>query len=220
MRVDFSVPAEFVDIPIGIDFNEAWAEANANNARVSLAAQQDQASLTTMAETLHRVSQILNDVGVVYAANCLHSFEGEPSLASLAVAVFDLPYGDDTATAARGALRSILDYRGAEWSGSVIDAPCGPVAVFTGGQNYKVPSDLAPDGKEAEISTAQFHAVIPMPPVADIAGQRMCLIAFSTPNISHWEACYAPIMATVLRSLRFTEADQGSGSIAPELHGR
>lgn len=205
MRVDFSVPVEFEDVPIGMDLNQAWAEVNTNNARASLAEQQDQESLATMAETLHQISQILGKVGVVYAANCLHSFESEPSLASLAVAVLDFPYGDDITVAARGALHGILDNRGAAWSGSLINAPCGQIAVFTGGQDYKIPANLAPDGEETVVSTAQFHAVVPVPALPGGTGQYMCLIAFSTPNINHWEKCYAPIMAAVLRSLRFTD---------------
>ncbi|MFI0962504.1 hypothetical protein ACH4S8_14045 [Streptomyces sp. NPDC021080] len=36
----------------------------------------------------------------------------------------------------------------------------------------------------------------------------MCLMAFSTPQVTHWERCYAPVMAGVLRSLRFTEDGQ------------
>ncbi|MGW7407361.1 hypothetical protein ACWGI9_27205 [Streptomyces sp. NPDC054833] len=148
---------------------------------------------------------------MVYAANCLHSFEGEVSLGSLAVAVVDYSYGDNAATAARGSLRGILDSRGDGWTGSVIDAPCGQAAVLTGGQSYVLPPAFSPTGEETEILTAQFHAVIPVPQrVGD--GQRMCLMAFSTPQITHWEKCYAPIMAHVLRSLRFTEESQGDGS--------
>ncbi len=43
----------------------------------------------------------------------------------------------------------------------------------------------------------------------------MCLMAFSTPNVGHWEECYAPVMAAVLRSLRFTEDGQSRGGCSP-----
>ncbi|MGE6738421.1 hypothetical protein, partial [Streptomyces sp. NPDC059900] len=103
-------------------------------------------------------------------------------------------------------LRSILKSRGAGWSGSVIDAPCGQAAVFTGGQEYALPAALSTNGEEIRVLTAQFHAVIPIPADLGDAEQRMCLIAFSTPQVTHWEDCYAPIMAGVLRSLRFTSS--------------
>lgn len=37
IRLNFSVPVEFEDVPIGIDLNQAWAEVSTNNARASLA---------------------------------------------------------------------------------------------------------------------------------------------------------------------------------------
>lgn len=212
IQVDFSIPVDFEDIPIGADFETAWAEVNRRNAHVSLTSDQDQKKLTEMAQAVHRISRLLGEVGVVYAANCLHSFQGEPSLGSLAVAVVDFPYGHEPATAARGTLRGVLDSRGPEWAGSVIDAPCGPAAVFTGGQSYTLPPLFSPNGEEIELLTAQFHAIIPISPEAGGDGQRMCLLAFSTPNIAHWEMCYAPIMASVLRSLRFTE-DSGDDAV-------
>jgi hypothetical protein len=209
MRVDFSVPAEFEEVPLGMDFDAAWAEVNARSAYGSLTAETGQQQLTEMARTLQRISRILAQTGVVYAANCLHSFQGEISLGSLAVAVVDYSYGDDPATAARGTLRGVLESRGAGWTGSVIDAPCGQAVVFTGGQSYVLPPVFSPNGEEIEVLTAQFHAMIPVPPGAG-GGRRMCLMAFSTPQITHWEKCYAPIMASVLRSLQFTDDGQDS----------
>ncbi|WP_282704240.1 hypothetical protein [Streptomyces sp. CC219B] len=209
IRVDFSVPVEFEDIPIGVDFETAWSELNRRCARVPPAGEPDQEKLSEMARTLHQVSRLLKEVGVVYAADCLHSFQGEPSLGSLAVAVVDFPYGNDPATAARGTLRGVLESRGPEWAGSVIDTQCGPAAVFTGGQSYTLPPSFSPSNESVEVLTAQFHAMIPIPAGSDGDGRRMCLIAFSTPNITHWETCYAPIMVEVLRSLRFTEDSPG-----------
>ncbi|WP_151479359.1 hypothetical protein [Streptomyces albicerus] len=190
-----------------MDFEAAWAEVNTRSAHGYMAAgtdkETDQQSLTEMARTLQRISRFLDEVGVVYAANCLHSFEGEVSLGSLTVAVVDYSYGGDAATAARGTLRGVLESRGEGWTGSVIDAPCGQAAVFTGGQSYVLPPAFSPNGEEIEVLTAQFHAMIPVPlEVGD--EQRMCLVAFSTPQVTHWEKCYAPLMANVLRSLRFT----------------
>lgn len=157
IRIDFRVPAEFVEVPIGIDPHRAWAEVNARNARAKSS------------------------------------------------------YGDDLFTAARGVLHGILDHRGAEWSGSLLDAPCGQIAVLVGGQFYRIPSGFTSDGEEAVVPTAQLHAVVPIPAPTGSAGQSMCLIALSTPSISHWEKCYAPIMATVLRSLRFTDVPPVTG---------
>jgi hypothetical protein len=208
IRIDFSVPAEFEEVPLGMDFDAAWAEVNIRSARGSLTADADQQSLTEMARTLHRTSRFLDEVGVVYAANCLHSFEGRLSLGSLAVAVVDYSYGGDAATAARGTLRGVLESRGEGWTGSVVDAPGGQAAVFTGGQSFVLPPAFSPNGEEIEVLTAQFHAMIPVPPEPGGDGERMCLMAFSTPQITHWEKCYAPMMADVLRSLRFTQEDQ------------
>ncbi|WP_327408761.1 hypothetical protein OG458_12685 [Streptomyces sp. NBC_01281] len=209
MRIEFSVPAEFEEVPLGMDFDAAWAEVNARSAYGSLTTATDEQRLTEMARALQRISRFLDDSGVVYAANCLHSFEGEPSLGSLAVAVVGYPYGDDAATAARGSLRGVLATRGEGWTGTVIDAPCGKAAVFTGGQSHVLPPTFSPTGEQIEVLTAEFHAMIP---VVSEGGreQRMCLIAFSTPQITHWERCYAPVMAGVLRSLRFTEGEQNS----------
>ncbi|MGW2651535.1 hypothetical protein ACWC2T_43350 [Streptomyces sp. NPDC001393] len=215
IRVDFSVPAEFEEVPLGMDFDSAWAEVNARNACESLASDAEQRQRAEMARTLQRISRFLQEAGVVYAANCLHSFEGEISLGSLAVAVVDFPYGEDVATAVRGTLRGVLDSRGSGWTASVIDAPCGQAAVFTGGQSYVLPSVFSPIGEEIEVLTAQFHAIVPIPPEAGGDGQRMCLLAFSTPQITHWEKCYAPIMATALRSLRFTQDDPADAPDSP-----
>ncbi|MEU4146788.1 hypothetical protein [Streptomyces parvulus] len=208
IRVDFSVPTDFEDIPIGTDFETAWTELNRRCARLAGMEDHDQEKLGRMARALHQVSRLLKEAGVVYAADCLHLFRGEPSLGSLAVAVVDFPYGGDTSTAARGALRGVLESRGPEWAGSVIDAPCGPAAVFTGGQSYTVSPGFSPSGEAVDVLTAQFHALIPIPESAGGEG-RMCLVAFSTPNVSHWAECYAPLMASTLRSIRFMEDGQG-----------
>ncbi|MGW9327590.1 hypothetical protein [Streptomyces koyangensis] len=209
IRVDFSVPFQFEAIPIGIDFTTAWAEVNARNARLSRTMEQDQLSLTEMARSLQQVSCLLDQTGAVYAANCLHSFQGELSLGSLAVVVVDFPYGNDTRSAAQGTLRAILASRGAGWAGTVFETPCGQAAVFTGGQSYELPPAFSKTGEPIQVLTTQLHAVIPIPSSrsANDRGDsgRMCLIAFSTPNHGHWEKCYAPIMASVLRSLQFTE---------------
>ncbi|MEU2622133.1 hypothetical protein ABZ642_29085 [Streptomyces sp. NPDC007157] len=87
IRVDFSIPAVFADIPVGADFDTARAEVNRRCARTSAAGDLDTEKPAEMARTLQRVSRLLDEVGVVYAAGCLHSFQGEPSLCSLAVAV-------------------------------------------------------------------------------------------------------------------------------------
>jgi len=47
----------------------------------------------------------------------------------------------------------------------------------------------------------------------------MCLLSFSTPNIDHWEKCYAPIMVSVLRSLRFSEDGQTDVGTKPASTG-
>ncbi|MFD8738198.1 hypothetical protein ACFV06_25255 [Streptomyces sp. NPDC059618] len=207
MWIDFSVPAEFEEVPLGMDFDAACAEVNARSAYGSSRAGTDEQPLTEMARALQRISRFLGDSGVVYAANCLHSFEGEVSLGSLAVSVVAYPYGADAATAARGSLRGVLASRGEGWTGAVFDAPCGKAAVFSGGQSYVLPQAFSPTGEQVEVLTAQFHAMIPVPSASG-DGRHMCLMAFSTPQITHWERCYAPIMASVLRSLRFTEDDQ------------
>ena len=205
IRVDFSVPSEFEEMPLDMDFDTAWATVNARSTSTSLAPEGEQKPRAEMARTLQRISRLLAEVGVVYIANCLQSVEGETSIGSLAVAVVDFPYDDDPVTAVRGTLRGILDSRSEGWAASVIDAPCGQAAVFTGSQIYVLPAAFSPSGEELKILTAQFHAIIPIPSKAGAGGQRMCLVAFSTPQIAHWERCYAPIMATVLRSLHFTE---------------
>ncbi|MEU9972442.1 hypothetical protein [Streptomyces sp. NPDC051014] len=191
IRVDFSLPVEFQEIPL-----ETVAAAGEEAEPAGGATQ-----------VMRRVSRFLNDVGVVYAADCLHTFEGRPSLGSLAVAVVDQPYGRSAATAARGAVHAVLGARGGGWSGRVVHAPCGPAAVFTGGRTQTLPAPLAPQAGTGptEVSTAQFHAMIPIPPAAaDGEGQHMCLLVFSTPQPAHWEKCYAPVVAGVLRSLRFS----------------
>ncbi|MEF9904409.1 hypothetical protein [Streptomyces sp. P9-A2] len=217
IRVDFSVPVDFEDIPIGADFETAWTELNRRYARPSMTGDLDQEKLGEMARALQQVSCFLKEVGVVYAADCLHMFQGALSLGSLAVAVVDFPYGSDPATAARGTLRGVLESRGPEWAGSVIDTPCGPAAVFTGGQLYTLSPVFSPTGEAVDVLTAQFHAMIPVPEEADGEGRRMCLIAFSTPNVDHWEECYAPVMAAVLRSLRFTEDGQSDADTTPTV---
>jgi hypothetical protein len=213
IRVEFSIPSEFEEVPLGIDFDTAWAEVNTRSACESSAPDAEQ-QRAEMACTLQRISRFLQQAGVVYAANCLHSFGGELSLGSLAVAVMEFPYGEDVATAVRGTLRGVLDSRGDGWTASVIDAPCGQAAVFIGGQSYVLPPVFSPSGAEIEVLTAQFHAIVPIPPEAGGHGQRMCLLAFSTPQTTHWEKCYAPIMATILRSLRFTQEDPAD---APDI---
>lgn len=207
MRIDFSVPAEFEEVPLGMDFDAACAEVNARSVYGSSRAGPDDQPLTETARALQRISRFLDDSGVVYAANCLHSFEGEVSLGSLAISVVDYPYGDDATTAARGSLRGVLASRGEGWTGAVFDAPCGTAAVITGGQNYVLPPMSSPTGEQIEVLTVQFHAMIPVPSASG-DGRRMCLMAFSTPQVTHWERCYAPVMASVLRSLRFREDGQ------------
>ncbi len=96
IRVDFSVPVDFEAIPIGADFETTWTELNRRYARPSMTGDLDQQKLGQMARALHQVSCFLKEVGVVYAADCLHLFQGEPSLGSLAVAVVDFPYGGVT----------------------------------------------------------------------------------------------------------------------------
>ncbi|MFE3162753.1 hypothetical protein [Streptomyces sp. NPDC059224] len=191
IRVDFTLPAEFQEIPL-----EAVATAGEGEGQTN-----------ETARILRRISRFLSDVGVVYAANCLHTVEGRPSLGSLAVAVVDHPYGHSAATAARGTVQAVLESRGEGWSGGVFHAPCGPAAVFTGGRTQVLPAPLASDGGtgRAEVPTAQFHAMIPVPP-PEVGGEglQMCLVAFSTPQVAHWEKCYAPVVAGILRSLRFS----------------
>lgn len=210
IRVDFSVPSEFEEMPLDMDFDTAWATVNARSTSASLTPETEQQPPAEMARTLQQISRLLAEAGVVYTANCLRSVEGETSIGSLAVAVVDFPYGDDPATAVRGTLRGILDSRRGGWAASVIDAPCGQAAVFTGSQIYVLPAVFSPSGEELKVLTAQFHAIIPIPPKAGGGGQHMCLVAFSTPQIAHWERCYAPIMATVLRSLHFTVEDESN----------
>ncbi|MFG2683278.1 hypothetical protein [Streptomyces sp. NPDC048392] len=212
MRVDFSIPVEFEEVPLGMDFAAAWDEVCARGAHESHMTETREKSLSEMARTLEAISRSLAASGVLYAGNCLHSFEGEISLGSLAVAVVDFAYGDDPATAARGTLRGILDSRGENWTGSVIDAPCGQAVVFTGGQRYVLPSVLSPTGERAEVLTAQFHAMIPVPAGFD-EPRRMCLVAFSTPQVTHWEKCYAPLVARILRSLRFAPEDDNHAAV-------
>ncbi|MFE1014161.1 hypothetical protein ACFW4M_23065 [Streptomyces sp. NPDC058794] len=110
IRVDFSVPTDFEDIPVGTDFETAWTELNRRYARLAGTEDLDQEKPSHPARALHQVSRFLKEVGVVYAADCLHMFKGEPS------------HGGDAATAARGALRGVLEARGAARSGSVIEA--------------------------------------------------------------------------------------------------
>ncbi|MFD5236007.1 hypothetical protein [Streptomyces tendae] len=202
MRVDFSIPVEFEEVPLGMDFGAALHEVCARGAHESQMSETREKSLSEMARTLEAISRSLSASGVLYAGNCLHSFEGEVSLGSLAVAVVDYDFGDDPATAARGTLRGILNSRGENWTGSVIDAPCGQAAIFTGGQRCVLPSALSPSGEIVEVLTAQFHAMIPVPAGSD-EPRRMCLVAFSTPQVTHWEKCYAPLVVRILRSLRF-----------------
>lgn len=123
MRIDFSVPAEFEEVPLGMDFDAACAEVNARSAYGSPRAGTDEQPLTEMARALQRISRFLDNSGVVYAANCLHSFEGEVSLGSLAVSVVDYPYGADAATAARGSLRGVLASRGRAGPGQCSTPP-------------------------------------------------------------------------------------------------
>ncbi|MEV6795441.1 hypothetical protein AB0M87_26400 [Streptomyces sp. NPDC051320] len=119
--------------------------------------------------------------------------------------VVDFSHGGDDAATAHGTLRGVLQSRGSEWCGTVLDVPCGKAAIFTGGQSYTLPANLSHVGEEVEVPTAQFHAIIPVPNTISVDNERMCLVAFSTPSIQHWEERYAPVMADVLRSLRFTD---------------
>ncbi|MFD6495669.1 hypothetical protein [Streptomyces sp. NPDC060188] len=119
-RIDFSVPAEFEEVPLRMDFEAAWAEVSARSTCGSATAERDEQSQVQMARALQRISRFLDEGRVVYAANCLRSFEGEISLGSLAVAIVDYPYGDDAATAARGSLRGVLASRGEGWTGAVV----------------------------------------------------------------------------------------------------
>ncbi|MFC7894664.1 hypothetical protein [Streptomyces sp. NPDC057381] len=211
MRIDFAVPTEFEEMPLGMDFDTAWAAVTGRAVRDSLAGGRGQRSLTEMTHTLQRISSTLAEAGVVYTATCLHVFEGELSLGALAVAVIDFPYGDDALTATRGIVHGMLAARGSGWGGSVMEAPCGEVAVLTGMQNYVLPAVFSPSGEEAEVPVVQFHALVPVPPLqARPADRRMCLLAFSTPNPGHWEPCYAPMLAKTLRSVRFAEVGQGN----------
>ncbi|MFE4966451.1 hypothetical protein [Streptomyces sp. NPDC056660] len=214
IRVDFSLPAEFQEIPLGGDFDVAWAEAVLPGEREPVATvRDDEWPSDEAAGAMRRVSCFLSDVGVVYAANCLQVFEGRLSLGSLAVAIVDYPYGRSATTAARGAVQAVLGSRGEGWSGAVVQAPAGPAAVFTGGQTQVLSapfSSFSSDGGpgRAEVPTAQFHAMIPIPPPeAGGAGLHMCLMVFSTSRVAHWEKCYAPVAAGILRSLRFTAVD-------------
>ncbi|MFJ8190801.1 hypothetical protein ACIQ8D_13675 [Streptomyces sp. NPDC096094] len=218
-HISFSVPVEFEEMPLGADFDDVWVEIRRRCVRASTATKVEQNELAELARTLHKVSRFLDKVGVVYAADCAHMFEGVPSTGSLAVAVVEFPYGRNADTAVRGAVRGILQSRGSEWAGSAIEAPCGPSAVFTGGQAYTVPSVFTPNGEPIDVLTAQFHAIIPIPAQAGVDGQHMCLLAFATPNIDHWERCYAPIMVSVLRSLRFSEEGQTDADAEPTAPG-
>ncbi|MGW1875920.1 hypothetical protein [Streptomyces sp. NPDC001975] len=139
IRVDFSLPAEFQEIPLGGDFDVPWAEAVLPGERKPVATvSDDEWPSDEAAGAMRRVSCFLSDVGVVYAANCLQVFEGQVSLGSLAVAIVDYPYGHSAATAARGAVQAVNG---------------------------------------------------------------------STSRVAHWEKCYAPVVAGILRSLRFTAVD-------------
>ncbi|MFJ3710778.1 hypothetical protein [Streptomyces sp. NPDC090053] len=209
--MDFTVPTDFVDVPIGIGLDEARAEVNIRNAHPSLAVDEEHQTLSEMAQALHQVSCLLSEVGVVYAASCLRTIAGEPSQGTLAVAITDFPYGDDVTVAARGTLRGVLKSRGAGWSGTVIEIPCGTAAIFTGGQSFTLPATLSYVGEDVEVPTAQFHAVIPVAPIATADRRLMCLIAFATPNVKHWDGHYARMMAEVLRSLHFVGVTANDG---------
>ncbi|MFD0070332.1 hypothetical protein ACFVJ9_57010, partial [Streptomyces sp. NPDC127574] len=193
------VPAEFEEVPLRMDFEAAWAEVSARSTCGSATAERDEQSQVQMARALQRISRFLDEGRVVYAANCLRSFEGEISLGSLAVAIVDYPYGDDAATAARGSLRGVLASRGEGWTGAVVDAPCGKAAVFTGGQSYVLPPSFSPTGEELDVLTAQFHALVPVPSEAG-DGQRILLHSPDHP------------LGKVLR------ADHGRGTAKPPLH--
>jgi hypothetical protein len=213
IRIDFVVPTEFEEMPLGMDFDTAWAEVTSRTVRDSLVGKRDQRALTEMTHSLQRISSALAEAGVVYTATCLHVLEGELSLGALAVAVIDFPYGSDAHTAARGVMHGMLAARGPGWDGSVIEAPCGQAAVLTGMQNYVLPAVFSPTGEEAEVPVVQFHALVPVPPFqAGATDRRMCLLAFATPTPGHWGTHYAPVVAKILRSMRFAEAGQGSNA--------
>ncbi|WP_157880166.1 hypothetical protein [Streptomyces natalensis] len=208
--MEFTVPAGYTAIPIGITPEEAERDITS---RISVEVLKSKpAMFRHMVGKLHQASQALERTGALYAGTCMRAHEGELSLGTLLVTVHPFSYGD-AEVAAKGMVHALITARGNSWSGTVLETSSGPVAVVSGTREVAVPAKESPSGEEAMIPMAEMQAFMPVPPGIETQEQCLVSIDFSTPCEEHWDDYCADIVE-LLHSVSF---DQDDGPASPEV---
>ncbi|WP_369354579.1 hypothetical protein [Streptomyces sp. cg2] len=159
----------------------------------------------TLAENLHKASQLLERSGALYAGTCVRTYDSELSLGTLLVTVTPFEFGD-TAVAANGIIRSLVAGRGESWGGSVFDTPNGPIAVVSGMKSFQISTETSPPREEQELPMAEIQAFLPI--LQGEENQQQCLVCinFTTPDRDHWDE-YCSDIVELLHSITFDHPD-------------
>lgn len=206
--MEFTVPAGFTPIPIGLSADEAHRNMAARVAEDLPATRP--AVFQHMVRTLHRTSQALEESGALYAGTCVRAYEGELSLATLLVTVQPFSYADAD-VAAKGIVHALVAARGEAWAGSVFDTPCGPVAVLSGERSMTLPTDGTAPAEDIVLPLTEMQALLPVPPGREAPEPCLVAVNFSTPCGEHWDA-YCADLVELLRSMSFDPPQAASDS--------
>ncbi|MFF2809707.1 hypothetical protein ACFVT2_21565 [Streptomyces sp. NPDC058000] len=168
----------------------------------------------SLAENIHKASQVLERSGAFYAGTCVRTYDGELSLGTLLVTVTPFEFGDTT-VAANGIIRSLVAERGESWAGSVFDTPNGPIAVVSGMKSFQIPVETSPSSEELELPMAEMQAFLPVP--QGVENQQQCLVCinFTTPGRVHWDE-YCSDIVELLCSITFDCPDRAAPSASSQ----
>ncbi|GAB7032495.1 hypothetical protein AB0G35_03655 [Streptomyces sp. NPDC021749] len=201
MAVSFEIPPFFREITVVADEDEARA-AVVERVRSRLG-KIGTTELEQLVTNYRLASSLTAASGVIYAATCLGTVQGEPSAGALTLAVHPQTF-TERGIAAAGIARIAAGRGAGEVATEVLELPCGPAAVvIQQTEALNIPAEYAASGRDTPVETAQLQAYIPAP-----SSQELLVVTFTTPSTRHWND-YCTIMVEFLRGIRFTSIDPG-----------
>ncbi|MGW8551591.1 hypothetical protein [Streptomyces tubercidicus] len=206
MNITFDALPGFREMPIGLGVEEArdyLQDRAAEHGQVPPAAQID-----AIASDFEKSSALLAASGVVYAATCLGTIDGDLSTGTLTLGLSPLGYN-----APEVAVEGIRQVMAAKHENSadthILTLPCGQAAlVIRQVPALKIPAEVNRTGEDIPIDVAQIQAFIPVPQTVVPGAQTLATVTFSTPSIDHW-ADYCALLVPFLNSLRFLPDPEG-----------
>ncbi|MEU9121334.1 hypothetical protein AB0C96_16025 [Streptomyces sp. NPDC048506] len=207
VHVAFEISSLFQRTTPGLDLEQARAEVVARTQGQGAAFPDERIDDITV--EYQRISAMLAESGVLYAASCFGRFDGDWSMGSLVIGLQPLSYRDPEIAVA-GMAKILAAEHGPSAEVSAIALPCGQATlVIRQSPDLRLPAEFTESGEDIPIDVAQLQAFIPVPPDAVPGAQTLVTVVFSTPSTDHW-ADYCELLVPFLDSLSFLP-DQEAG---------